>query len=219
MKKYLLITCPILIILVFIIIYCIDFNLYNKQTKTISLDNNGLILSISTSDGKSETKPFLKSYGHTWLSLDNQTDHSIYIKDYEIKQNELLTFSVWAISGESGVYYNLEANFINELNRYDNRKSLSANIDESKLDIINSYIDNHNEWSLVNNCSRWSIGLWNELVDDNYKLKTQPISYTPKKIQNSFSEFKDIETNKDFTRAKKVFFYKDNTRTEMKLCS
>ena len=42
-----------------------------KTARTLPCKEEGLILSITTFDGKSESKPFLKCFGHTWIGLDN----------------------------------------------------------------------------------------------------------------------------------------------------
>lgn len=55
-----------------------------KTARTLPCEDEGLILSITTFDGKSESKPFLKCFGHTWIGLDNRTGHTVYLKDRAI---------------------------------------------------------------------------------------------------------------------------------------
>lgn len=74
-----------------------------KAARTLPCEEEGLILSITTFDGKSESKPFLKCFGHTWIGLDNRTGHTVYLKDRAIPDGEMVTFSVWAVSGLSGL--------------------------------------------------------------------------------------------------------------------
>lgn len=69
-----------------------------KTARTLPCKEEGLILSITTFDGKSESKPFLKCFGHTWIGLDNRTGHTVYLKDRAIPDGEMVTFSVWAVS-------------------------------------------------------------------------------------------------------------------------
>ena len=66
-----------------------------KAARTLPCEEEGLILSITTFDGKSESKPFLKCFGHTWIGLDNRTGHTVYLKDRAIPDGEMVTFSVW----------------------------------------------------------------------------------------------------------------------------
>ena len=79
-----------------------------KAARTLPCEEEGLILSITTFDGKSESKPFLKCFGHTWIGLDNRTGHTVYLKDRAIPDGEMVTFSVWAVSGLSGLLFDLE---------------------------------------------------------------------------------------------------------------
>lgn len=169
-------------------VFCLwfDFNVYESRSKTISCEDDGIIFSITTFNGDSETTPFLKCLGHTWLSIDNQSGHSVYIKDHEIKHDE---------------------------------KSLSVNIGEPQLKIIEAYIDQKDKWSLGKNCSYWSVRLWNEVVDEAFELKTQTLFYTPKRLERSFCEFDCVEADKDFSRAGHIFCYRDGVRTELELCS
>lgn len=192
---------------------------YESQSKTIPCEDNGIIFSITTFNGDNESKPFVKCLGHTWLSVDNQSGHSVYIKDYEIKNDEMITFSVWAVSDLPGLLFNLEADYISAYGRYVGRKTLSANIEESQLKIIEAYIDQRDRWTLSKNCSYWSIHLWNEVVDEAFKLKTQTLFYTPKRLEKSFCEFDCVEVDKDFSRAGCIFCYRDGVRTELRLCS
>ena len=207
MKKIIVIS-EILFVLIAFSCFCFDFNSYNRQFKTVSCDENGIIFSITTFDGENETEPFVKSLGHAWLSVDNRSGHSVYIKDYEIKNNETVTLSVWAISEIAGVFFNLESNFISKCNRYVGRRSLSVNIEESQLKAIEQYIDKNNNWAIIKNCTFWSIQLWNEIVDDEFKLKTQTLVYTPKRLKKAFSDSIVSRLIKIFQAAEKFFTIK-----------
>lgn len=130
-----------------------DFNAYESRSKTISCEDDGIIFSITTFNGDSETTPFLKCLGHTWLSIDNQSGHSVYIKDHEIKHDEMITFSVWAVSDLPGLLFNLEEAYISTYDRYIGRKSLSVNIGEPQLKIIEAMFVN----VIKNRIVRWVI--------------------------------------------------------------
>lgn len=73
-----------------------------KAARTLPCEEEGLILSITTFDGKSESKPFLKCFGHTWIGLDNRTGHTVYLKDRAIPDGEMVTFSVLGGVGTFG---------------------------------------------------------------------------------------------------------------------
>lgn len=124
-----------------------------KTARTLPCEDEGLILSITTFDGKSESKPFLKCFGHTWIGLDNRTGHTVYLKDRAIPDGEMVTFSVWAVSGLSGLLFDLEPCYIANYGRYIGRLSLSTNIGEEQLKVIEDYMEQHDKWTVDKNCS------------------------------------------------------------------
>ncbi len=211
----------IIVCLLLISVICLfaDFNRYTYKTKTVCDENEEIIFSITTFDGKGESEPFIMCLGHAWVSIDNKTGRTIKLMDYEIEDGETVTLSAWALSEHRGVYFNLEPNFIKQFGRYVGRKSLSVGIDESQLAKIEDYIRNNDNWTFVKNCSHWSLDLWNEVVGDEYRLKTQTVIYTPGRLLKSFDEYDCVETDKDFSNAKEVFYYRNGVRTELELCS
>ncbi|MBQ0102356.1 MAG: hypothetical protein KBT31_06140 [Firmicutes bacterium] len=218
MKPKIIILSAALIIAAALFLY-IDFNSYAVGSKTVDHTDGGLILSITAFDGKNESEPFVKCLGHAWISIENKTGHPVRIMDNEVKDCSEITFSVWAISDHFGVVFNLEPHFISEYGRYVGRKSLSVNIDETKLEAVEDYIARNDRWELGKNCSYWSIGLWNEVVGDAYRLKTQTLVYTPTRLIKSLDEYDCVETDRDFSDCGEIFFYINGERTELDLCS
>lgn len=180
-----------------------------KTARTLPCEDEGLILSITTFDGKSESKPFLKCFGHTWIGLDNRTGHTVYLKDRAIPDGEMVTFSVWAVSGLSGLLFDLEPCYIANYGRYSGRLSLSTNIGEEQLKVIEDYMEQHDKWTVDKNCSYWSIHLWNAVVGKDAALKIRGFVCTPEKIEQAFSAFDCVEVDKDFSRAGGIYCYKD----------
>lgn len=105
---------PLMLFLALAAAFCLwfDFNSCENRTRTIPCADEGIIFSITTFNGDSETTPFVKCLGHTWLSIDNQSGHSVYIKGHELRHDEMMTFSVWAVSDLPGLLFNLEADYI-----------------------------------------------------------------------------------------------------------
>ena len=69
------IAMPLMLFLALAAAFCLwfDFNSYENRTRTIPCADEGIIFSITTFNGDSETTPFVKCLGHTWLSIDNQS--------------------------------------------------------------------------------------------------------------------------------------------------
>lgn len=80
-------------------------------------------------------------------------------------------------------------------------------------------MDRNHRWTVGKNCSYWSVHLWNEVVEEDYQLKTAGFVYTPEKIEKAFTGFDGVEVDKDFSRAGSLFYYNDGVRTELELCS
>ena len=74
-------------------------------------------------------------------------------------------------------------------------------------------------WTLGGNCSRWSLRLWNAVVEEDFALKTQTLVYTPARVEKALCEFDCVETDRDFSRAGNIFCFRDGVRTELALCS
>lgn len=113
----------------------------------------------------------------------------------------------------------MEPGYIRDYGRYVGRRSLSANIGEEQLRMIEAYIDREDGWTLGGNCSRWSLRLWNAVVEEDFTLKTQTLVYTPERVEKALCEFDCVETDRDFSRAGNIFCLRDGVRTELALCS
>ncbi len=91
----------------------------------------------------------------------------------------MVTFSVWAVSGLSGLLFDLEPCYIANYGRYTGRLSLSTNIGEEQLKVIEDYMEQHDKWTVDKNCSYWSIHLWNAVVGEDAALKIRGFVCTP----------------------------------------
>lgn len=160
-RRILLLLLPVLA--VFLLWF--DFHTYRPHSRTLPAADSGIILSITTYDGDGESTPFVKCFGHTWLSIDNRSGSPVYIKDYELRHGEQLTFSVWAVTRLPGLLFNLEPTYISAHDRYVGRRSLSVPIESTQLKTIEEYMDRRDGWTLGKNCSYWSVHLWNALVE------------------------------------------------------
>lgn len=81
----------------------------------------------------------------------------------------------------------MEPGYIRDYGRYVGRRSLSTNIGEEQLRTIEAYIDREDGWTLGGNCSRWSLRLWNAVVEEDFALKTQTLVYTPERVEKPFA--------------------------------
>lgn len=61
----------------------------------------------------------------------------------------MVTFSVWAVSGLSGLLFDLEPCYIANYGRYIGRLSLSTNIGEEQLKVIEDYMEQHDRTKIA----------------------------------------------------------------------
>ncbi len=219
MKKTLVIISAVLFILIASFCLFADFGRYSPGTRTLPASEGDIVFSVTAFDGKSESEPFVKCLGHSWISLENRTGHPVTLLDYEIADGETVTFSVWAITGHRGVTFNLEAGFIREYGRYSGRRSLSVRMDESRLSEVEDYLRANDTWTPGMNCSLWSLGLWNRIASEEGQIKKHSLLYTPSRLQKAIEEFDCAEADADFSDAKEIFFYEDGERRVLRLCS
>lgn len=221
-KRLILIYYISLSILLFlglsIILLTIDYNKYKFGSKQTTYKDSDILLSLHSYDGKSESGFLTKSLGHSWISIENNSSCDIYLNDILIIPGDVLTISVFSIEKNTGVTYNLEAMFIDKMNRYDNHYSISYPINENDLDKIGKFIEENNKWSILKNCTYFSIHLFNEVVKEEYKIPTQIISYTPSKLIKAIKEYSNYEVNKSLKNYTYSFIIKNKKVEVLDLC-
>lgn len=67
-----------IILLIFIILAAallllmMDYHSYHADSKTAPCTEDGLIMTLTTFDGKSESELFIPSLGHSWIEITNR---------------------------------------------------------------------------------------------------------------------------------------------------
>lgn len=217
-KKIIIILSIVLFIGISLLFIVCDFNHYVYNSKDMECNNEGIILSINTYDGKRDSEFFVKSYGHSWISIENKLDEDINLLDFVIKKNEVVTISVYGIINRSCVTFNFEPHFINSENRYQDRISLSTNITVDDMLKVEKFIKESSGWEVFKNCSYFTIKLWNTIVKDEYKVKEQNLVYTPTRLKKSMHEFNNYTSKMDYKfKPNNTYIYENNTLIEVTL--
>jgi hypothetical protein len=128
----------------------------------------------------------LMNLGHAFLSIDNKSNENITIYNYTLTVGESITLGSWSISQHFGVWFNIESNYIQYNNKYDNRYSISTGLSYDDINTINDFIINNDKWSIVHNCSYFALNLWNSIAENSEKINSRLI-YSPQYIQNEIS--------------------------------
>lgn len=178
------------------------------KVTTISADDD-IIVTIYAYDGAGESSFGLMNLGHSFMSFENISDSEVYIGEYALAPNDIVTISTWCVSEHFGVWYNMESNYIKYHDKYNGRYSVSMGIKKDSLNEVEKYIKNNDVWRPTKNCTNFSIGLWNMLCESGEKLDT-PLIYTPKKLVQNIKRFTTFEHNKSIVASDRLGYFDDN---------
>lgn len=105
---------------------------------------------------------------HSWITVKNISKKTIYVGKIKVAPKKEVTVGTWGNKDQhKGVWYNLEAYFVNQGQKklYNARVSISENISAAQLDKANKKIkQSSNEWSYTNNCATFATKVWNVAV-------------------------------------------------------
>lgn len=149
-------------------------------------------LTIFSYDGKSECKNGINAYGHSFLSLKNNSTKMINLYGYQLESGKTVFFSWWAVDKHMGIWFNLEPNYIKLYHRYETRYSVSIDLNMDDIETLNSFLSQNDHYTPLNNCSKMTLKCWNEVAEENEKIKIKFLTtpnYVVSKIKN-FDESK-----------------------------
>ena len=180
----------------------------NRQTYFSSEDV--AVLNIFSYDGKGESKYGIKNLGHSFLSITNTNNESIFVAGKEIKAGEELYFGTWSLSLHFGVWFNVECNYIELYNKYNGRISLAKGVTITDLNKISEYILNNDTWNPLKNCSHFAISVWNSVARESERLNLGFIN-TPGNLKNQILNFETYVLNKEIINAGDCGYFADLT--------
>ena len=190
-----------------VMICCFSMGGCSPVERVASIENDDqIIMTVYAYDGQGESRFGLLNLGHSFLSIENKSDQSIIIGNYELPKDDIVTLSTWCVSEHFGIWYNMESNYIKYHDKYNGRYSVSIGLELDKLEAINNYIKNNDTWVPTKNCTNFSVGLWNSVCDEKEKLST-PLIYTPKKLTEDIKSFNVYEYNKDIPVSDRLGYF------------
>lgn len=154
----------------------------------------GVLTIFSSNDTGSSSS--LDYTGHTFLAYENTTNSRIKLGGIYVAAGEEITFGTWGNKSQhKGIWYNLELYGYKVHNAYKNRVSLSLSITIDELEKINSFIKYNDTWSINNNCSTFSVRIWNDLAPTSKDLNAGLVN-TPTNVMNSIKSKNGYETKR-----------------------
>lgn len=156
-------------------------------------ENEVASITICASSGDGEKVFGLFNFGHAFICLTNETDGDLNILGFILPAHKTATISTWSLTKKFGVWFNVESAFIKNRNKYSDRISITAGVTENALKNLDDYLINHNSWSVFNNCTAFSIGLFNALADEQNRIHINGL-YTPEKLKTQIKRFEGYES-------------------------
>ena len=146
--------------------------------------------------------------GHSWISVENDTNNTYFLGAYVMDPGETVTVGIWGNLEDSGVWYNVESYGIDEFGLFNGHVSISETITEEELASINSYIAQHDSWSLVYNCSVFVKEIWNMV--SNKELSCGFLVNLPAWLCDSIRDKAGCRTNRYIPTNSKIGYVNDN---------
>lgn len=143
----------------------------NRSAEQSEYSDCSALLTVVSDTGESESRHGMPCYGHTFLVLENTGESPLIFCGREIEPNENLTFGWWTISSHSGVWFSIEANYINSFGRYPDRVALSREIDGGGIARLSDYILTHDLYTPFENCALRAIAAFNAAIPEVRQLK------------------------------------------------
>ncbi|MBR6619636.1 MAG: hypothetical protein IKK85_04775 [Clostridia bacterium] len=106
--------------------------------------------------------------GHTWIYIENLTNHSITVGAYTVKKGKGVSCGTYGyqIMDGRGLYYNVEA-WRYKNSALDSYIYLSKDLTQEQLEAVSNKILYSGTWSYLLNCAYFALGVWNTVPGNN----------------------------------------------------
>lgn len=126
----------------------------------------------------------------------------------DIQFFSIVTLSTWGNRGYNEIWYNLESYLLHQnSSAYSDAFSIGNNVSAEELSKINNYINQNDSWSLLENCSYFSVNVWN-LASDQALSTGSPC--TPTNLKNRISKIYNYSTGVSIPYNTMVGYYNSN---------
>ncbi len=167
------------------------FKEYGVSTATEESEKIGLV-SIYSSAINYPTPSRLT--GHSWIYVLNTSDKDITVGGIVVKPNDGISFGTTSHPKmpHKGIWVNVEKFNSN----YADNISITDDFYLEDLEYLNIYLENHNKWNLLYNCTTFAAGAWNSI---NAGQDVEFSAITPKGLTNQISELDDAVLDGTYT--------------------
>lgn len=187
----------------------------NQSEYDFNLEKENSIgtLTLYAFNGDSERVPGTINLGHAFISVENTSDNQIKVGAMTLESNEQTSVGGWGQTAHFGIWYNIESTYM-ALGRYKGILSLTTQITEDDLTNLNSYIKEHDQWSMFKNCSFMALDMFNIVANENSKIKITGL-ITPGKIYNVLNKTDKNELERPIENFTKIGYSADYEMTSL----
>jgi hypothetical protein len=116
---------------------------------------------------------------HAWITVRNISSSPITVGGIsDVAPGKTVSVGAWGdkvAKEHNGVWYNLEAYKLSKDSAYyNNRVSMATSIGQDKLNSLNSFIKNNDNWSMFAPCSTFAAKAWNTVSGFKFKNPINP---------------------------------------------
>lgn len=179
-----------------------------KNRKTYVSEDAVAYLSIVAFDGAKESKYGLMNLGHAFVVVENITNDTMTIGNYELLPGKIVTIATWSIAEHYGVWYNVESNYSKYFDKYNGRVSVLRTLNSTEVESISKYIRSNDYWSIYKNCTYFTLHLWNMVATDDERL-TVPLIYSTSHLVREIETFDKVDNNIEIITPDGMLYYRD----------
>ncbi len=159
-------------------------------------------INLFASSGSYDKTPLIPNLGHSFISVENISGGDIAVGEYILCQGEEITLGVWPISGNFGLWYNLESGLINSSDKYSDRVSVSFLLDRDRLTAVNRLLADEPRWTPLYNCSDFTLDVYNIITGNEYA----PPIVTPAALEKIIMRY-DYEICREIAENDNIGYY------------
>ena len=180
---------------------------------TLEKENSIGTLTLYAFNGDSERVPGTINLGHAFISVENTSEETIKVGAMTLEANEQTSVGGWGQTAHFGIWYNIESTYMT-IGRYEGILSLTSQITEDDLNNLNSYIKDHDQWSMFKNCSYMALDMYNIVANEDSKIEINGL-ITPGKIYNVLKKTDKNELERPIENFTKVGYSADYEMTNL----
>ncbi len=193
MKKFLNKLFKIMLILTLLFVFITtsqEFYFHYKFGSSIATNESKKIGEISLYSSPVPYPTIDKLTGHSWIYIKNTSDDDFYINGDVVPSNQGISFGTTGhpAMDDMGLWVNLEK----YNSSYKTNISITDDFYLEDLEYVETYLDHHDKWDILYNCTTFASALWNNVqAGRNQKV----FAISPRTLYNKLYKTNNYDIN------------------------